>query len=182
MTWSGQKSDPESTHPIPPATAVSPQVAPNPSPGERGEKMEVPKVASIGKSLHFRGDLSGNEDLAIEGAVEGKIALNGYKVTIGETGRVAAEIHAKSVVVGGLVKGNISADERVEVAATGTVLGDVRAPRVVLVDGARFNGSIDMDTKSWPGSLVAAPTPGRSTGNPSISHDEPPAYASATKS
>jgi cytoskeletal protein CcmA (bactofilin family) len=109
-------------------------------------------MASIGKSVHVKGELSGREDLAIEGKVEGTIALNGYNVTIGQTGRVAAEIQAKSVLVGGHVNGNISADDRVEVAATGSMVGCVRAPRVVLVDGARFKGSIDMDTKSGPGS------------------------------
>jgi cytoskeletal protein CcmA (bactofilin family) len=144
--------------------------------------MEMSKVASIGKSLHVKGELSGNEDLVIEGTVEGKITLNGHSVTIGQTGRVAAEIQAKSVVVGGQVKGNISADERVEVSATGTMAGDVRAPRVVLVDGARFKGSIDMDAKSAPGTSVAVPAPSRATGNPSIFPDETPAYASATKS
>ncbi len=102
----------------------------------------------IGKSLHIKGELSGSEDLSIEGKVVGKIILNGHTVTIGQSGQVTAEIQAKSVIVGGEVRGDITADERVEVAATGNMLGDVRAPRVVLADGARFNGSIDMDTAS----------------------------------
>ena len=127
--------------------------------------MQMPTIASIGKSLHVRGELSGNEDLAIEGKVEGKIALNGYNVTIGETGKAAAEIHAKSVVVGGLVNGSINADERVEVASTGSMVGDIRAPRVVLVDGSRFKGSIDMDAKSEPGTVGAAPTSKKAAGN-----------------
>lgn len=152
MTWLGQKPDPEPTRPTPPAAALSPQVAPYSVPGERAEKADIPTMASIGKSVHVKGELSGREDLAIEGKVEGTIALNGYNVTIGQTGRVAAEIQAKSVLVGGHVNGNISADDRVEVAATGSMVGCVRAPRVVLVDGARFKGSIDMDTKSGPGS------------------------------
>lgn len=144
MTWLGQKQDPEPARPIPTATAVASPVAPHPIPVESREKTAMPKMASIGKSLHVKGELSGSEDLAIEGRVEGSINLNGFSVTIGQTGRVAAEIHAKSVVVGGLVNGDINAIERVEVAATGTMVGDVRAPRVVLVDGARFKGSIDM--------------------------------------
>ncbi len=155
MTWLGQKTEPEPTRPIQPATAVNPQVAPQPIPAERLERMEKPKVASIGKSLQVRGELSGNEDLAIEGRVEGKIALRGFLVTIGQTGEVSAEIQAKSVVVVGLVEGDINADERVEVAATGTVVGNIRAPRVVLLDGSRFKGSIDMDTKSGPRAVVA---------------------------
>jgi cytoskeletal protein CcmA (bactofilin family) len=109
------------------------------------ERTEVPKVASIGKSLHVKGELSGNEDLAIEGKVDGTIALRGHHLTIGQTGRVTAGIQAKAVVVGGQVNGNVSANDKVEVAATGTLVGDIRAPRVVLVDGARFKGRIDMD-------------------------------------
>jgi cytoskeletal protein CcmA (bactofilin family) len=143
--------------------------------------MEIPKVASIGKSLHVKGELRGNEDLAVEGRVEGKIALNGYHVTIGQTGRVSAEIQAKSVVVGGLVEGDILAAERVEVAATGTMVGNIRAPRVVLLDGCKFKGSIDMDAKSGPGAVVAAPVPSRATVSPSSSHEETSAYAGAAK-
>ena len=130
MAWLGQKSDPTR------------------------ERTEM-TVANIGKSLHIKGELSGNEDLTIEGKVEGKITLNGYSVTIGQSGLVMAEIHAKSVVVCGQVRGDITADESVEVAATGTVLGNVRAPRVVLADGAQFKGSIDMDTKSGSGARAA---------------------------
>jgi len=182
MTWLSQKPDPEPARTIPLSTTVTPQVAPIPIPTERGEKMEMPKVASIGKSLHVKGELSGNEDLAVEGKVEGKIALNGYNVTIGETGRVAAEIQAKSVVVGGLVHGNIVAGDRVEVAATGTMVGDIRAPRVVLVDGCRFKGSIEMDAKSGPAASIAAPATSRTVVEPSITREGTPSYASATKS
>jgi cytoskeletal protein CcmA (bactofilin family) len=77
-------------------------------------------------------------------------------VTIGQSGNVTAEIQAKSVVVGGQMKGNITADDKVEVAATGSMLGDVRSPRVVLADGARFKGSIDMAGKAGPGGAAPA--------------------------
>jgi len=145
MAWLGQKSDPGFPRPIPPAAATSPQVPTYPISTGIVEKTEAPKVASIGKSLHVRGELSGNEDLAIDGKVEGTIALKGHHLTIGPTGHATAGIQAKSVVVGGQVNGNVSANEKVEIAATGNMVGDVRAPRVVLVDGARFKGRIDMD-------------------------------------
>jgi len=182
MTWLGQKPDPEPVRPIPPAIAISPQVASHPIVVENAERIERSKVASIGKSLHVKGELTGNEDLAIEGKVEGTIALNGYNVTIAPTGHVTADIRAKSVVVGGHVKGSISTEERVEVTATGTMVGDIRAPRVVLAEGARFKGRIDMDTKSGPGALVAAPAASRVMANTSTFHDEAHAHASATKS
>jgi len=147
MTWLGQKPETEPVRPMQPATAVATPAVPQPIPVDRGEKMAPRTMAGIGKSLHIKGELSGSEDLAIEGKVEGKISLNGYRVTIGETGRVAAEIQAKSVVVSGLVTGDVDAAEKVELAATGTMMGDIRAPRVVLSDGSKFKGSIDMETR-----------------------------------
>jgi cytoskeletal protein CcmA (bactofilin family) len=158
-----------------PTTPSSPQpTAQSTTPHETSKPREAITVANIGKSLHIKGELSGSEDLTIDGKVEGKISLNGQHVTIGPNGHVTAEIHAKSVIVGGQMKGNIIADDRVEIAATGSMLGDVRAPRVVLVDGSRFKGSIDMDGKSsattiGKGASVSAPTP-------------EPAYAGAAKS
>jgi len=139
-------------------------------------------VANIGKSLHIKGELSGNEDLTIEGKVEGKITLNGCSVTIGQSGLVMAEIHARSVVVGGQVRGDITADENVEVAATGTILGNVRAPRVVLADGAHFKGSIDMDTKSGSGARAAGSAATKFAGSPAPSYNETPMTVGAKKS
>lgn len=157
MTWLSQKTESEPHRPIAPAPPAPPQAAAYPASPEPRERMAVAKgTASIGKSLQVKGELTGQEDLAIEGKVEGKITLKGYSVTIGQTGRISGEIHAKSVVVAGLLNGNIVAEETVEVAATGTMMGDIRAPRVVLADGAKFKGSIDMDVKAASGSSVAA--------------------------
>ena len=139
-------------------------------------------VANIGKSLHIKGELSGNEDLTIEGKVEGKITLNGYSVTIGQNGLVMAEIHAKSVVVCGQVRGDVTAAENVEVAATGTMLGNVRAPRVVLADGAKFKGSIDMDIKSGPEARAPGSAASKFAGSPAPSYNETPMSVSAKKS
>ena len=182
MTWLGQKPDPEPIRPMAPATALTPQAAPTPIPVAQVVKMETPKVASIGKSLHVKGELSGNEDVAIEGKVEGKISLTGYNVTIGETGRVAAELHAKTVVIAGLVHGNVVAGDKVEVASTGTMMGDIRAPRVVLIDGCRFKGSIDMESKSATASTAAAPTTSKVVGDKSMARDEIPVLVGAAKS
>lgn len=118
-------------------------------------------TANIGKSLHVKGELTGNEDLTVEGQVDGKIVLDGHKVTIAESGRVAAEIQATSVVVAGEVKGNVTASERVELAATGSMLGDIRAPRVALADGAHFKGSVDMAPPPAAGSKAGASPSGK---------------------
>ena len=105
------------------------------------------KVVNIGQSIHIKGELTGNEDLTIEGKVEGKINLKDHNLTIGANGKITAEVQAKTVMVVGEVVGNIVADDKVEVAASGTMRGDISAPRVVLADGAKFKGTIDMDRK-----------------------------------
>jgi cytoskeletal protein CcmA (bactofilin family) len=106
------------------------------------------KLVNIGQSVQIKGELTGNEDLTIEGKVDGKVFLKDHNLTIGGNGRIAAEIHAKTVMVIGEVVGNITADDKVEIAATGSMRGDIVAPRVVLADGARFKGSIDMERKA----------------------------------
>ena len=105
------------------------------------------KIVNIGQSIHIKGELTGNEDLTIEGKVEGKVFLKDHNLTIGANGKLVAEIQAKTVMVLGEVTGNITADDKVEVAASGTLRGDIVAPRVVLADGAKFKGAIDMDRK-----------------------------------
>jgi cytoskeletal protein CcmA (bactofilin family) len=103
---------------------------------------------TFGSSVQLRGDLTGSEDLTIDGKLDGKIFLKENKLTIGENGRITADIQAKEVVVAGDLTGNITASDRVEVATTGTMEGDISAPRVVLADGAQFRGSVDMDPRA----------------------------------
>jgi len=122
------------------------------------------KLVNIGQSIQIKGELSGNEDLTVEGKVDGKIMLKDHHLTIGANGRISAEIQAKTVMVVGEVIGNITADDKVEIAATGSMKGDIVAPRVVLADGARFKGSIDMDRK--PGSPAPSAPPPAPPGQP----------------
>ena len=99
---------------------------------------------NIGKSVIIKGELSGSEDLTIEGQVDGKIELRQNVLTIGPNGRIKAEIFAKAVVVQGEVIGNVSASEKVDIRDAGSVDGDLAAPRIAIADGAHFRGSIDM--------------------------------------
>ena len=114
------------------------------------------KIVNIGQSIHIKGELTGNEDLTIEGKVEGKVFLKDHNLTVGANGKIVAEIQAKTVMVLGEVTGNITADDKVEVAATGSMRGDIQAPRVVLADGAKFKGAIDMDKKSGSSTSTSA--------------------------
>ena len=100
-------------------------------------------VSVLGPSLTFKGgELSSDEDLIIEGTVEGKIAHQTHHVTIGKSGRVKANIRARLVTVYGTVEGDLHGDEGVQITATARVIGNVVAPRVALEAGARFEGSI----------------------------------------
>ncbi len=104
-------------------------------------------MANIGKAISIRGDLTGNEDMVIEGRVEGKVDLPNNQLTIGANGSVKAEIHAKGIVIVGHVVGNVIGLERVEIQATGRVEGDVTAPKLIVAEGAQLNGAIQMGQK-----------------------------------
>jgi cytoskeletal protein CcmA (bactofilin family) len=131
-------------------------------------------MANIGKSIVIKGDLSGNEDLVIEGKVEGKVDLPNNRLTIGAGGQVSAQVHAKNVVVVGRVAGNVSAGERLEIQATGIVEGDVESPRLIVAEGAVLNGSVKMSAKG------AAAQPRPSTSTSTSTSTSPSSSSSAT--
>ena len=101
-------------------------------------------VSVIGPTLVFKGELSADEDLVIEGTIEGTIAHHKKNLTIGSKGRVSADIHASSVLVEGQLDGDIHSDGLVSLAKGATVNGDIYCIRLVLQDGARFNGKVEM--------------------------------------
>jgi len=98
----------------------------------------------LGQSVVLRGDLSGKEDLLIEGQFEGTLSLQEHCVTVGPHGQVKGEIHARQVVIQGSVSGNVSAREKIEIRKTGEVVGDLVAAGIAIEDGAYFKGSIDI--------------------------------------
>ena len=116
-------------------------------------------MAIIGKSIVFKGDLSGDEDLQVDGQVEGGIQLANHHLTIGESGRVQAQLYAKSVTVIGHVTGNITATERVEIQVNGVVEGDVHAPKLIVADGAVLNGAVEMTQGKQEASSAAGKAP-----------------------
>lgn len=110
------------------------------------------KSAVIGPGIHINGDISGDENLIVEGRVDGKILLDSHQVEVGQSGRVNADITAKVIKIAGEVRGDISGTEKVIISRSGNVHGNIVAPRMTLEDGAIFKGSIDMD----PGENVEA--------------------------
>jgi cytoskeletal protein CcmA (bactofilin family) len=101
--------------------------------------------ARLGPSLHVKGEISGNEDLLIEGSVEGLVQLDERKLTVGATAKLTADIIAREVVVYGSVKGNLRAKDRIEIKKDGSVNGDLTTARIMIEDGAYFKGSIEID-------------------------------------
>ncbi len=123
-----------------------------------GEQQPVrsKNVSVIGPTLVFRGELSADEDLVIEGTIEGTIAHHKKNLTIGAKGRVSADIHASSVLVEGQLDGDIHSDGLVSLAKGATVNGNIYCARLVLQDGARFNGKVEMAKQA---TLKIAPKP-----------------------
>ena len=104
-------------------------------------------IMNIGKSVVIKGELNASEDLTLEGRVEGTIQLRDNILTIGTNGNITAKVFAKSVIVLGSVKGDITAGDKVDIRDGGSVDGNIVAPRVGITDGAHFRGSVDMQKK-----------------------------------
>jgi cytoskeletal protein CcmA (bactofilin family) len=106
----------------------------------------------IGPKIHVNGEISGDENLVVEGRVDGKINLKEHQVDIGQSGKVHADVAAKTVRISGEVRGDVKGYEKVIISRSGNVCGNIIAPRLTLEDGAKFKGSIDMD----PGGKAAS--------------------------
>jgi|SwirhisoilCB1_FD_contig_31_5332348_length_1030_multi_4_in_0_out_0_2 cytoskeletal protein CcmA (bactofilin family) len=113
-------------------------------PSKNASYSERADVGHIGKSVVIRGELTGNEDLYLDGEIEGNIDLRDHKLVIGPNGKIKATITARDIVLHGRVEGNVSATERVELKKSCTLVGDVSTTRIVIEDGAFFKGAIDI--------------------------------------
>jgi len=163
--WGNKKVEPDS----PPAAVPAPSKAPETKPIKpisatvEDNVMSTDAVrpmattpagstARLGASLHIKGEISGNEDLHVDGSVEGLIQLDDRKLTVGASAKVTADLVAREVVVYGSVKGNLRARDRIEIKKDGSVIGDLTTARIMIEDGAYFKGSIEIDRKGAEGS------------------------------
>jgi cytoskeletal protein CcmA (bactofilin family) len=112
--------------------------------------MHLPVTADVKESVFIKGELRVEEDLTIEGCVEGSIELKEHNLWIGPHGKVSAKINAKSVIVAGEVVGDIHAGEIVEIKMSGSVRGNISCPRILVVDGAKFQGWINTERRAEP--------------------------------
>ncbi len=105
---------------------------------------QLKEQAVIGPSISIKGELSGEEDLMIQGRVEGTIDLKKNNVTVGRNGHIKADLYGKVISIEGEVQGNLFGEEKIVIRESGVVRGNMRTPRFSLEDGANFKGSIDM--------------------------------------
>jgi cytoskeletal protein CcmA (bactofilin family) len=124
--------------------APPPNAPQRPTETPRSEPLRSVEVATIGKSVVVKGELSGSEDLVIDGEVEGSITLRGQTLTVGPNGRVRANIEARTVVLHGRVDGDIAASERVDLRKSASLTGNISTARISIEDGAFFKGGIDI--------------------------------------
>jgi cytoskeletal protein CcmA (bactofilin family) len=149
---------------------IAPLAAVTPRPHLSGEGAKATRArATIGSSITIRGEVTGDEDLLIEGRVDGSVDLKQHSVTVGADGQVKAGVSGRVVTVEGSVQGNLKGVEVVILKSTARVQGDITAPRVVLEDGAAFRGGVDM------GDPAGGVSPPRSGGAPApqTRDDEP---------
>jgi cytoskeletal protein CcmA (bactofilin family) len=177
--WKSRRED-EKPYTPPTQPAPVPQYAPPP---QSPRPVETPKmesfradVAHIGKSVLVKGELSGSEDLYLDGEVEGSIELRGHSLVIGPNGRVRANVHAKEIIVHGKVDGNVHGTDKVELKKSALLNGDIFTQRIIIEDGAFFKGAIDIQKSAEPKPEVkpavtsavasaAAPTASQSSGS-----------------
>ena len=114
--------------------------------------MDTPKTggefAHIGKSVVIRGELSGSEDLYVDGQVEGSIEMRGNHLIIGPNGQVRANVNARGVIVQGKLEGNIRAAERAELKKSAIVVGDIVTQRIAIEDGGYFKGKVEIQREA----------------------------------
>jgi cytoskeletal protein CcmA (bactofilin family) len=152
--WSSNKQpDYPGAAPAQPAAYPAPQssssfnsnAAPAASAPIRSSVPSARNLAVLGPGLTIKGQISGDEDLQIDGKVEGPIALKGQRLTVGQNGEIASDVHAREVIVYGKVRGNLHAEDRVEVKKDGSVVGNITGGRVLIEDGAYLKGQIEIE-------------------------------------
>lgn len=154
-----------------PLAATTAPAAP-PREASRAPEPHRGDVGHIGKSVQIRGQLTGSEDLYLDGEIEGTIDLRDHSLIIGPNGKIKASITARDLVVHGRIDGNITATGRVELRKSCTLIGDVKTQRIVIEDGAFFKGAIDIqekDAKTERKPMAAAAAAGSSMSSGSSS-------------
>jgi cytoskeletal protein CcmA (bactofilin family) len=152
--WSNSKQsdspNPAAAQPAayqPPQSSANFSSSPAPAASQsfRSSAPTARNLAILGPGLTVKGQISGEEDLQIDGKVEGPISLKGQRLTVGQNGEIVSDVHAREVIVYGKVRGNLHAEDRVEVKKDGSVVGNITGGRVLIEDGAYLKGQIEIE-------------------------------------
>lgn len=156
----GKKGAPDQDRPAWDESRPESATAPAEAPKSRGASATTVRreAAIIGASIHIDGDLRGEEDLVIEGEVNGTVHLKNHSLTIGAQGKIRADVYANIVYVDGSIEGDLYGSDRVVIRKSAQVKGNITSPRVALEDGARFKGAIEMDQQAVDAALGARRT------------------------
>jgi cytoskeletal protein CcmA (bactofilin family) len=187
--WKPRPEDnkPMNMNPIQPAQPVPPPAAVA-APSTPTQHKETPKASDPHRAdvVQIKGELTGSEDLYLDGSIEGTVDLRDHSLIIGPNGKIKASISARDLVVHGRVEGNITATGRVELRKSCTLIGDVSTQRIVIEDGAFFKGAIDIKEKSQPVEarkpLAVAASAGMSAGSSSSSGSSTASYSASSDS
>ncbi len=125
-----------------------------PAPAARSTTSASRSSARLGSSLQIKGEITGSEDLQIDGIVDGPIFLDGHALTVGSTAQLNSEIHAGEVVVYGKTVGDVDASGRVEITKDGSIVGDISCARISIEDGAHFKGRIEIDPARYKAATI----------------------------
>jgi cytoskeletal protein CcmA (bactofilin family) len=129
------------------------------------------EMGLLGSSLQVKGEITGTEDLQIDGTVEGLIHLDERKLTVGTTAKVMADVEARDVVVYGYLKGNVRAKGRIEIKKDGAIIGNLTTAQIMIEDGADFKGSIEIDRSAAEGAEKSVASRAAAAGAGSKSSD-----------
>ncbi len=157
--WKNKASQMEEPGHEPSAASGNPEIhimrerenAPGGASAARPSPVSATASSRLGAGLLIKGDVSGTDDLLIEGKIEGTIQMEGHKVTVGAGAKIVADILAGEILVYGEVKGNLHARDRIEIKQDGAVLGELTTSRIMIEDGAYFKGSIEIDRRAATG-------------------------------
>lgn len=163
--WGDKLTQPE---PAKPSSARPPGIsAPTMTPAEvRAAGATARTTARLGPNLHVKGEISGNEDLHIDGHVEGTVSLGGHRLTVGHGADITAEVVAREVIVYGKVIGDLRARDRIEVRKDGSVIGDLTTARIMIEDGAYVKGQVEIDRSNTQVGADLESLLSRGTGKP----------------
>jgi cytoskeletal protein CcmA (bactofilin family) len=185
-----------------PSKPATPTIAPKPAPPEptpvsvkkeaiptpmsstplRGPDMDSARgAATIGKAVKVNGQITSQEDLYVDGDVEGTVELVQHKLTIGPNGRVHAAIKAREVVALGNIQGNVEASDKIEIRKDAKLVGDIKTARIIIEDGAYFKGSIDIVKPEPKAAPAPTPRPAQSAGPAAPAQNAAPAAAAEMK-